>query len=110
MRIFKNDGSQTYVDTGITPCGAGWLKDVLHNKGTNYDLGDVFLAASVDGTQANGSFGDYQRLRFENEGCVFLSGLAAHDGRGPFCLDNGATYGAHFTDGALGFRLARYVE
>lgn len=104
VRIFKNDGSQTYVDTGITPCGAGWLKDVLHNKGTNYDLGDVFLAASVDGTQANGSFGDYQNF---NGGCVFDSDWTARAHRGPFYLHS---YSAGYTYSGLGFRLARYVE
>ena len=104
VRIFKNDGSQTYVDTGITPCGAGWLKDVLHNKGTNYDLGDVFLAASVDGTQANGSFGDYQ---YFNGGYVFYSYWAPSASRGPFDLSYSGAGGA---DGSLGFRLARYVE
>lgn len=104
VRIFKNDGSQTYVDTGITPCGAGWLKDVLHNKGTNYDLGDVFLAASVDGTQANGSFGDYQDFY---GGCVFYSHWTAGAGHGPFYL---AYHGAGYAGSSLGFRLARYVE
>lgn len=104
VRIFKNDGSQTYVNTGITPCGAGWLKDVLHNKGTNYDLGDVFLAASVDGTQANGSFGDYQVF---NGGYVFNSYWAARAYRGPFCLNYDRTT---TTGSGLGFRLARYVE
>ena len=104
VRIFKNDGSQTYVDTGIAPCGFGWLKDVLLNKGTNYDLGDVFLAASVDGTQANGSFGDYQHF---SGGYVFYSYWAASADRGPFCLSNDSTGDA---GGSLGFRLARYVE
>ena len=103
VRIFKNDGSQTYVDTGITPCGAGWLKDVLHNKGTNYDLGDVFLAASVDGTQANGSFGDYQ---YFYGGYVFNSYWSARADRGPFCLHASST---SCTSSALGFRLARYA-
>ena len=104
VRIFKNDGSQTYVDTGITPCGAGWLKDVLHNKGTNYDLGDVFLAASVDGTQANGSFGDYQ---YFNGGYVFYSDWTAYAYRGPFHLGSSS---AGYAGSGLGFRLARYVE
>lgn len=104
VRIFKNDGSQTYVDTGIAPCGRGWLKDVLHNKGTNYDLGDVFLAASVDGTQANGSFGDYQWF---GGGYVFNSRWGSDAYCGPFCLFDGSTSNAY---GALGFRLAHYVE
>lgn len=104
VRIFKNDGSQTYVDTGITPCGGGWLKDVLHNKGTNYDLGDVFLAASVDGTQANGSFGDYQWF---SGGYVFHSYWGSNANCGPFYLHY---YSTSHTDSALGFRLARYVE
>ena len=103
VRIFKNDGSQTYVDTGITPCGEGWLKDVLHNKGTNYDLGDVFLAASVDGTQANGSFGDYQLF---GGGCVFNSYWTADEHRGPFYLDD---YGPSYVYSSFGFRIARYA-
>lgn len=104
VRIFKNDGSQTYVDTGIAPCGDGWLKDVLHNKGTNYDLGDVFLASAVDGTQANGSFSDCQWLR---GGYVFNSGWGSGADGGPFYL--GVT-GPSGYPGALGFRLAHYVE
>lgn len=104
VRIFKNDGSQTYVDTGIAPCGSGWLKDVLHNKGTNYDLGDVFLASAVDGTQENGSFGDYQWF---SGGCVFYSNWGSDADYGPFCLYDP---GASSTRSALGFRLAHYVE
>lgn len=103
VRIFKNDGSQTYVDTGIAPCGSGWLKDVLHNKGTNYDLGDVFLASAVDGTKANGSFGDYQWF---GGGCVFHSFWADYSYCGPFCL---RYYSASDAGGPPVFRLARFV-
>ena len=102
VRIFKNDGSQTYVDTGIAPGGDGWLKDVLLNKGTNYDLGDVFLAASVDSTPA--SFGDFQHF---NGGYVFNSYGTADAAHGPFYLSYSS---ADVTGGGLGFRLARYVE
>ena len=104
VRIFKNDGSQTYVDTGIAPCGSGWLKDVLHSKGTNYDLGDVFLASAVDGTQVNGSFGDYQNF---SGGYVFNSDWTASAAHGPFYLGSNSPGDAY---GSLGFRLARYVE
>ena len=104
IRIFKNDGSQTYVDTGLNPCGNGYVKDVLHNKGTNYDLGDVFLAASADGTYTNGSFGDYQWF---NGGYVFSSYWGGVASYGPFDLNGSSTSDAN---SSLGFRLARYVE
>lgn len=76
---------------------------MLHDKGTNYDLGDVFLAASVDGTQANGSFGDPQNFY---RGYVFSSYWGSGAYCGPFYLHRDDTEG---TFNRLGFRLARYA-
>lgn len=104
IRIFDNDGGQAYVDTGIKPCGSGWLKTTLHNVGKNYDMGDVFVAESVDGTQSNGSFGDYQCLY---GGSVFYADGGGSALYGPFYLDGNS---ASITGGNIGFRLARYVE
>jgi len=103
VRIFDNDGGQTYVNTGITPCGSNWLLDTLHDKGTGFDLGDVFLASKV-GSQTDGSYGDSQNF---NGGYVFYSHWGTSEYRGPFYLNSNTSSDSY---SALGFRLAHYVE
>jgi len=103
IRIFDNDGGQTYTDTGLTPCGGTWMKDCLHDKGSGFDMGDVFIAKTAEGTQANGSFGDYQGL---HGGDVFCAAGGAVADCGPFCLGDATSSHAY---SLLGFRLAKYA-
>lgn len=101
-RIFKNDGSQIYIDTGIASCGDGYVKDTLHNIGAGYDFGDIFLASVIDRTKPNGIFGDKQFTRGAEMNCGFNN----FEDPGPFYLDYTPSGGA---DKTLGFRLAKYA-
>ena len=58
MQIFSKNGDGTYVSTGVVP-SAGWIKKVSEASGTNFDLNDVFIPVSSDGTESNGTFSDY---------------------------------------------------
>lgn len=58
LQIFSKNGDGTYVSTGVVPSG-GWIKKVSEASGTNFDLNDVFVPVSSDGTESNGTFSDY---------------------------------------------------
>lgn len=102
IMIFDNRGNETMVDTHITPPGSGWAVDFHREKGDSYDLGDVFIASSVDSTESNGSCGDYQWLY---GGYAVNSYWSANADCGPFCLGNASLT---ITYSYLGFRLARF--
>ena len=101
IMVLDNKGNNSMVDTQIAPCGSGWLVTLLDNVGSNYDLGDLFLAKSVTSTESSGSLGDYQYL---SGGCAFCTFWGSSSNYGPFYLDDSTPAG---TNTALGFRLAR---
>ena len=101
IMVLDNKGNNNMVDTKIAPCGNGWPVTLLDNVGSNYDLGDIFLAKTVTSTKENGTLGDYQNL---SGGCAFYANWGSSSGYGPFYLDGVAPAN---TFAALGFRLAR---
>jgi hypothetical protein len=105
-QIFSTQGDGTYVDTGVT-VAAGWIKEVSEAKGTNFDLTDVFVPSVSDGTEANGTYGDYCWVAAN---CVlYQSGGWAYGSRtGAFVFD--VANGAAYSDGDIGLRLAKYAD
>ena len=101
IMVLDNKGNNNMVDTKIAPCGNGWPVTLLDNVGSNYDLGDIFLAKTVTSTKENGTLGDYQ---FLSGGYAFYTYWGSSSLYGPFCLYNGTPTNANT---ALGFRLAR---
>ena len=73
----------------------------MDNTGDGYDLGDVFLAKTVIGTEGSGTLGDYQNFI---GGCAFCAHPGSGAGCGPFNL---SIISPSNTNGNIGFRLAR---
>ena len=101
IMVLDNKGNNNMVDTKIAPCGNGWPVTLLDNVGSNYDLGDIFLAKSVTSTESSGSLGDFQCL---SGGDAVFAGWGSGSDDGPFSLLSHAPAGAGT---ARGFRLAR---
>ena len=101
ITILDNKGKGTMIDTKIAPCGGGWPVTLLDNTGDGYDLGDVFLAKTVIGTEGSGTLGDYQNF---SGGYAFYAHPGSNANYGPFYL---YYYGPSNTGSFLGFRLAR---
>ena len=101
ITILDNKGKGTMIDTKIAPCGGGWPVTLLDNTGDGYDLGDVFLAKTVIGTEGSGTLGDYQNF---GGGCAFYANPGGSTSYGPFFLAYGSP---SYTSGGIGFRLAR---
>ena len=103
-QIFSNQGDGTYVSTGVQ-VAAGWIKEVSEASGTNFDLNDVFVPSVSDGTESNGTFGDYCWVAAN---CVlYQSGDWGHgSGGGAFAVyvNDGASHSSTF----IGFRVAKY--
>ena len=103
IMILDNKGTNTMVDTKIVPCGNGYPVTLLSDTGSDYDLGDVFLAKTVTKTASACSLGDYQSFSW---GYVFCSGYGSSSvPDGPFRFNVKNPYSD--TDGNTGFRLAR---
>jgi hypothetical protein len=60
LRVWDRQGNRTWVDTGVTVQSSGWVVSVLDQAGSGWDFRDLFVAASTNGTEGNGTFGDYQ--------------------------------------------------
>lgn len=103
-QIFSNQGDGTYVSTGVTNPASGWITEMSEAKGTNFDLSDVFLPSATDGTEGNGTYGDYH---WTGKNTVLYRGGS---------WNHGSRYGAftfHVSDAAshsmsgIGLRLAK---
>lgn len=57
--IWDKTGNQTYKTTGQTAPAGGWTVTQATAAGADFDLGLVFAPATTDGTQGNGTYGDY---------------------------------------------------
>lgn len=104
IRIFDNQGNQTWVDTGAKALGGNWVTDVLHNTNAKFDLGDIFIASAASSSQASSTLGDYQNI---GGGKILFSPVNGDTSCGPFFFNAIADT---YSDSTIGFRLARYVE
>jgi hypothetical protein len=60
VSIWDRDGNQTWVNTGVTTtANDGWQVSQHDEAGSGYDLADIFLPETVDGTESNGTYADY---------------------------------------------------
>ncbi|MDD6698210.1 MAG: hypothetical protein PUE51_07690 [Veillonellaceae bacterium] len=62
IRLYKNDGSEEMIDTGLKAAGNGWVTNFAIDKGGGFDLGDVFVASAITTTKKDGICSDWQRL------------------------------------------------
>jgi hypothetical protein len=59
LQVWDRQGNKTWVNTGVTVSPSGWIVSVLEGNGATFDFRDLFVAASVDSTETNGTYGDY---------------------------------------------------
>lgn len=132
IRLYKNDGSEVMVDTGLKAAGNGWVTNFSIQTGDGFDLGDVFVASAVTQTQMDGICSDWQRLA--RNGVNETGYITAYRGSGSMDPANShgmfaisqETYGSnsgfgspsavwgnhngnYYHDGPLRFRLAHFV-
>ncbi len=102
LHILGIDGNM--YDTGLTP-SSGYPVTFYTKYTDKYDLRDLLLGATVDGTAANGSCGDYSYLG--DTGYCFTSyWSSAHSGYGPFYFNRNSPTNS---DATLSFGLRKSV-
>ncbi|MCK9514105.1 MAG: hypothetical protein M0R28_23140 [Pigmentiphaga sp.] len=105
LEVWDRLGQRNFVSTGITPPSSGWMVSVNHASGGGWDLRDMFVAQTVDGTQGNGTFADYF-YRNTGERVAYHGG---HWGNGSYAglfylrLDHAPSH----SNTAVGARLAK---
>lgn len=106
MMIYDMQGNESYINTGKTPAYNGYITEMFTDSTDTYDLGAIFMPSAVDGTQSNGTYGDYCWGLATN--WVAYRGAGWHDGAyaGAFAL--GLDDGASIAHSYLGGRLAKY--
>jgi len=108
IKIYDQNGNGTYVSTAVTASATdGWITSMHDDTGTGYDLASVFLGESFDGTESNGSFGDYQYSPdlTEDNVCYHGGPWSGGSAAGLFFLP--LRYDASRMSTNLGFRLAK---
>ena len=105
-QIFSNQGDGSYVSTSVVPA-AGWIKTASEASGTNFDLKDVFIPAVSDGTEGNGTFGDYC---WESANCVLYTSGSWGDGSQAGAFVFHVYDASSYADTLLGFRVAKYGD
>jgi hypothetical protein len=106
LTIYDLQGNQNYVNTGKTPAYNGYMTEMYTESADTYDLGAVFVPSAVDGTQSNGTYGDYIWGLTSN--WVAYRGAGWSDGAyaGAFALDLNCGASSALSD--IGGRLAKY--
>ncbi|MCD6346227.1 MAG: hypothetical protein J7L96_02275 [Bacteroidales bacterium] len=75
IKVFDQNGNGTYISTGVTASATdGWITGMHDDSGTGFDLGMLFLGKTFDGTEGNGTFGDYEYSPDLTEDNVFYHG------------------------------------
>ena len=89
IKVFDQNGNNSYVSTGVTlGAASGWITGVHWDAGPGYDLGMMFLGKTTDGTENNGSFGDYQYAPNTNVNVCYHGGYWDRSSQGGlFYLD-----------------------
>lgn len=104
-QIFSNQGDGTYVSTGVTNPGEGWITEVSEANGTNFDLSDVFLPSATNGTESNGTYGDYH---WTGKSTVLYRSGSWDYGSGCGSFTSFVYNAASGSGSNVGFRLAKY--
>ena len=102
--IFSNRGDGSYVFTGV-PVAAGWIKETSEATGTNFDMNDVFVPSVADGTEGNGTFGDYSWVAAN---CVLYQSGDWDNGTQDGAFVSSVNNAASNSNTDLGFRVAKY--
>jgi hypothetical protein len=107
IKIFDQNGNGTYVSTGVTLSAAsGWTTAMHDDTGTGFDLNTAFLGKTTDGTESNGSFGDYQNTPSTSDNVCYHGGRWGFgSSAGLFLMHLGLD--ASYAVLSLGFRLAK---
>jgi hypothetical protein len=107
IKVFDQNGNNSYVATGVTLGAAtGWITGVHGDAGSGYDLGMMFLGKTTDGTENNGSFGDYQQAPDTSVNVCYHGGhWSLGSQAGLFYLNLGVD--ASYSGASVGSRLAK---
>ena len=103
LQIWKNDGSQTFIDTGVTLPNSGYIATMSNAIGTGFNLNALFIPATV----GSGSWGDYFYITKDGTTKVCYHGGSWNDGSnyGLFGLNLDYPSSHSYTNG--GGRLAK---
>ena len=105
-QIWDNQGNQAYQTLPIAASGSGWIKDTYTDvEGTLYRTSDLFIPKTLDSTEGNGTFGDYQWGPASNF-VVYVGGYDSDTHCGLFTWDLSGN--ASNTRSYYGFRLAKW--
>jgi len=105
-KIWDKHGNKTWVTTSRTApsASASWIVTMADDAGANYDLSQVFVPATIDGSASNGTYADGF---WSNPNCVaYHGGYWSHGAlAGLFCLT--VNYSASSVSTGVGGRLAK---
>jgi len=69
--LWDKHGNKGYINTGATAPANGWTVSLASQSGADFDLGPLFVPASTDTAEANGTTADYS---YANASCVAYHG------------------------------------
>lgn len=105
-QIFDNKGYGTYKNTGVVVAG-GWIKSCAEATGPDFDCNDVFIPSVSDGTETNGTYGDFCWVR---PGSVYYTSGDWVNGSDCGAFVFTVYYPSSYSYTDVGLRLAKYPE
>lgn len=103
-QVWNKDGSRSYVNTGVTAPASGWAASLSAAAGAGFDLAGLFLPATTNATQTNGTLGDYF---YTGSNTVAHHGGHWSDGAYAGLFNVYVSHSASYANAHLGGRLAK---
>lgn len=102
--LWDKHGNQGYINTGATAPANGWTVSLASQSGADFDLGPLFVPATADTAEANGTMGDRS---YANPSCVAYHGGDYGYGSTAGLFSLYVTNAASHADTVIGGRLAK---
>ncbi len=100
--LWDKHGNKGYINTGATAPANGWTVSLASQSGVDFDLGPLFVPASTDTAEANGTTADYS---YANPSCVAYHGgyygSGSHAGLFYLLVYNAASHASAYVGGRL---------
>jgi len=83
--IWNKNGSQSWVNTGVTLPDSGWIVDMADTAGSGFDLKALFIPSTTTPYMEQGSWSDYFSIAKDGTTKVVIMAAAGITARSTGC-------------------------
>ena len=105
--VWNKNGTQSWVNTGLTLPDAGWITDMASVAGSGFDLNALFIPSATTPYMGEGSWSDYFNIAKDGTTKVCYHGGSWNDGSSYGLFRLNLYYPSSHSSAYIGGRLAK---